>query len=151
MTSADSNLFVYAADPNSPRYSSSRRFFESTRNLPGGFALCELVLVEIYMLLRNPSIFTKPYSAKQAVDYCQALRRHPTWEIIDYEPEISTALWKWASQTRTGFRHIIDARIAFTLRHHGVTDFATANLRDFQNFGFRRVWNPTSNSELENY
>jgi predicted nucleic acid-binding protein len=144
MTSADSNLFVYAADPDSPGYAASRRFFESTRNLPGGFALCELVLVEVYMLLRNPAIFAKPYSAKQAVDYCQALRRHPTWEMVDYEPEVSTTLWKWAQQSHSGFRHIIDARIGLTLRQHGVTDFATANLRDFQNFGFRRVWNPTS-------
>ncbi len=62
MTSADSNLFVYAADPDSPRHAASRGFFESTRNLPGGFALCELVLVEVYMLLRNPAIFAKPYS-----------------------------------------------------------------------------------------
>ncbi|NJK91406.1 MAG: type II toxin-antitoxin system VapC family toxin [Blastochloris sp.] len=45
-------------------------------------------------------------------------------------------------KTKTGFRHIIDARLAFTLRHHGVTHFATANTKHFESFGFERVWNP---------
>jgi len=27
-------------------------------------------------------------------------------------------------------------------RHHGVTEFATANVKDFEGFGFARVWNP---------
>jgi predicted nucleic acid-binding protein len=37
---------------------------------------------------------------------------------------------------------VVCARLALTLRHHGVTEFATANPRDFQGFGFTRVWNP---------
>ena len=37
---------------------------------------------------------------------------------------------------------MIDARLALTLRHHGVTEFATANLKDFEGFGFAKVWNP---------
>lgn len=28
------------------------------------------------------------------------------------------------------------------LRHHGVTELATANTKDFADFGFDRVWNP---------
>jgi hypothetical protein len=27
------------------------------------------------------------------------------------------------------------------VRHHGVTRFATANVKPFQNFGFTEVWN----------
>lgn len=33
-------------------------------------------------------------------------------------------------------------RMAFTLRHYGVTHFATQNLKDFQGFGFREVFDP---------
>ena len=32
--------------------------------------------------------------------------------------------------------------LALTLRHHGVTEFATRNEAHFTNFGFTRVWNP---------
>jgi hypothetical protein len=37
---------------------------------------------------------------------------------------------------------MIDARIAFTLLHHGITRFATANIKHFKPFGFAEVWNP---------
>jgi len=39
-------------------------------------------------------------------------------------------------------RRIYDIRLALTLRHYKVTDFATANGKRFQGFGFARVWNP---------
>jgi hypothetical protein len=37
---------------------------------------------------------------------------------------------------------IVDARLGLTLRHHGVDEFATTNIKDFAGFGFTRVWNP---------
>jgi uncharacterized protein len=52
------------------------------------------------------------------------------------------AVWEFAQQPDFAFRRIIDARLALTLRHHGVDEFATANVKDFQGFGFRSVWNP---------
>ncbi len=39
-------------------------------------------------------------------------------------------------------RRLFDTRTAVALRHQGVTEFATANVKDFQGFGFTRVWNP---------
>ena len=94
------------------------------------------------MHLRNPSVFKKPRDAKGAAAFCQILRSNPAWEQADYEPDVAPSLWKWASGTTAGFRHIIDARLALTLRHHGVTHFATANARHFGGFGFEKVWNP---------
>jgi hypothetical protein len=40
------------------------------------------------------------------------------------------------------FRRIIDLRLGMTLLHSGVTHFAASNVRDFQNLGFEKVWNP---------
>ena len=94
------------------------------------------------MLLRNPTVFKKPKTAREATAFCDALRGNPAWEFGDYEPEVSKTLWDWAGRTTTGFRHIIAARLALTLRHHGVTHFATANAKDFTGFGFEKVWNP---------
>ena len=37
---------------------------------------------------------------------------------------------------------VFDARLALTLRHHGVTEFATRNDSHFTGFGFTRLWNP---------
>ena len=36
----------------------------------------------------------------------------------------------------------VDARLAFTLLHHGVRELASDNARDFEGLGFERVWNP---------
>jgi uncharacterized protein len=140
--SADSNLFLYAANPDSSQHASAQRFFEEEASGKVRFLLCGLVLVEIYMQLRNPAVFKKPKTASEASAFCNALRVNPVWEFGDYEPDVSTPLWKWAAKTSTGFRHIIDARLAFSLRHHGVTHFATANVGHFEEFGFVKVWNP---------
>lgn len=140
IVSADTNLFLYAANPDSPWHAAAQRFFEEQATSGARFLLCGLVLVEIYMQLRNPNVFKKPKTAREATAFCDALRANPAWEFGDYEPEVAKPLWKWAARTTTGFRHIIDARLAFTLRHHGVTHFATANVKHFEDFGFERVW-----------
>lgn len=140
--SADTNLFLYAANPGSPHHESATRFFEEETSGNNRFLLCGLVLVEVWMQLRNPAVFKKPKTAKEATSFCDALRSNPSWEFADYEPEVGNLLWKWAAKTDTGFRQIIDARLALTLRHHGVTHFATANDKHFEGFGFAKVWSP---------
>ena len=51
-------------------------------------------------------------------------------------------VWKEASKSNFAFRRIIDLRLAHTLLHHGVTEFATSNEKDFKGQGFTKVWNP---------
>jgi len=41
-----------------------------------------------------------------------------------------------------GSREIFDARLALTLLHHGVTEFATRNTPHFERYGFERMVNP---------
>ena len=140
--SADTNLFLYAANPSSPHHQYARRFFATEAAGQQRFVLCGLVLVEIYMQLRNPAVFKKPRSAREAAAFCQTLRNNPAWEYADYEPDVAKPLWEWAARTNANFRHIIDARLAITLEHHGVTHFVTTNVKHFSGFGFEKVWNP---------
>lgn len=142
IVSADTNLFLYAANSDSPHYESAQKFFEEQSTSGERFLLCGLVLIELYMQLRNPAVFKKPKSGREAAAFCDALRSNPAWEFGDYEPEVMKPLWNWASKSTSGFRHIIDARLAFTLQHHGVTHFATANVAHFKNLGFEKVWSP---------
>lgn len=100
------------------------------------------MLIELYMLLRNPAILKKPLTPPQAANFCDQLRQNPNWQHLDYHHDVSRRLWKWANATTSGFRQIIDARLALTLEHHGVKHFATANTKDFLEFGFEEVWNP---------
>ena len=141
MTSVDTNILVYAANPSAARHEKALAFMNSYRNKE--LVLCELILIELYMALRNPAIFPTPYSASQSASYCQKLKTNPHWRYIDYEPAVSSRLWQWAKTTDQGFRQTIDARIALTLRHHGVDEFATANMKDFSGFGFKLLWDPS--------
>jgi len=142
MLTADTNLFIHAADPDSAHHHKAREFFLNLPSLTEEFVVCELVLVELYMQLRNGAVFVRPYTPREAASYCLALKSNPQWRCVDYHVDIAPRLWRWAAETKAGFRQIIDARLAFTLRHHGITQLATANEKDFDTFGFERVWNP---------
>ncbi len=146
MISVDTNILIYAANPESPDHGKAVAFLQEVTTNEDQYATCELILVELYMQLRNRKIFSKPLTASEAGLYCQTLRKQPNWRHFDYQPIIAEKLWKWASKTKSGYREIIDARLALTLRHHGVTHFATANVKHFQDFGFTKVWNPLTES-----
>ena len=107
--------------------------------------LSELILVELYRLLRNPAVVSKPLSASEATEVIQIWRQHPRWKITGFplrSPELHNRLWKVAAGSAFGYRRIYDARLALTLLQYGVTEFATVNVKNFKEFGFRRVWNP---------
>jgi predicted nucleic acid-binding protein len=103
--------------------------------------LCELVLVELYILLRNPSVLKRPLSSTQAVSICQIYRQNPKWRLVENAP-VMEAVWEKVNKPDFPRRRIFDIRLALTLQHHGVTDLATANIKDFQDLELHRVWNP---------
>ncbi|MCX6929193.1 MAG: VapC toxin family PIN domain ribonuclease [Verrucomicrobia bacterium] len=145
MISFDTNLLLYSLNQNCAEYTDTRAFFASLPTAPGAVAICELVLIELYVLLRNPAVLSSPLDPSDAVSLIQAFRQHPTWRLIDYPGETANVmddLWRLAAQPHRGRRIVFDARLALTLRHHGVTEFATRNETHFSGFGFTRLWNP---------
>lgn len=140
MTSFDTNIAVHAANRASPWHDSAREFLESLA-VRRDVAICELVLVELYLKLRNQKIFPRPLSAPQAASVCLGYRRNRAWTLIESAP-VMDEVWTFASAGGFAFRRIIDVRLALTLQHHGVSEFATSNEKDFRGVGFRRVWNP---------
>jgi toxin-antitoxin system PIN domain toxin len=145
MISFDTNLLLYSLNQDCLEYSRARAFFNSLPAAPGDVAICELVLIELYVLLRNPAVLKQPLDAADAASLVQTFRQHPTWRLIDYPGASSTVMdevWRMAAQPNVGRRTVFDARLALTLRHHGVTEFATRNDSHFASFGFTRVFNP---------
>jgi uncharacterized protein len=140
MISFDTNIAVYAANGASPLHNVAREFLQSLA-VRKDVAICELVLVELYLKLRNEKIFPRPLTAPQAAATCQTYRKNRAWTIIESAP-IMEDVWTQAVAPGFAYRRIIDLRLAQTLLHHGVTDFATTNEKDFVGQGFSRVWNP---------
>ncbi len=144
MTSFDTSILLYAFSRASPFHDRARAFLEDLTPRDD-VAVSELVLVEFYTLLRNPAVLDRPLPAAAAVKVVQSYRRHPRWMLVGFDPDsagLHDELWRLAAKARFARRRIYDARLALSLRRQGVTEFATANVKDFGGFGFSRVWNP---------
>lgn len=141
MLACDTNILFPALEASHSRHGAARAWLESHID-DESFAVYELVLVEIYTLLRNPVICSKPLSAVAAVDKIDNLRRNPAWMVLDYPgPGLMENVWAVARASNSA-RRIYDIRLGLTLRHYGVERFATANGKDFRGLGFEKVWNP---------
>lgn len=140
MISIDTNLLLYSLNRDCPEHAASRRFIESCSRRPD-VAISELVLIELYVLLRNKAVLSKPLGASRAVALCQTFRRHPRWALIDTAP-VMEQVWHAAASPGVARRHVFDCRLAFTLLHHGVRELATRNVKDFEGFAFERVFDP---------
>lgn len=140
MISVDTNILLYAQNADCLENQRALGFLQDI-GCRDDVVICELVLVELYLLLRNPAVLRTPLAAPEAVAICQAFRKNAKWRLVENAP-IMPNVWEAAETEQFARRRIIDLRLALTLQHHGVTDFATANLKDFQNVGFVRVWNP---------
>ena len=143
MISCDTNILFPACDATSVHHQAARAFLACYRD-DNQFCLCEQVLMELYVLLRNPTVCQNPLSAADATSVIQAFRSNPRWRVVDVvlDKSIPEMVWREAGQNGFAYRRIFDIRLAATLLHHGVTDFATRNGKDFAKLGFTRVWDP---------
>jgi predicted nucleic acid-binding protein len=144
MISVDTNILLAAVETGNRQHRSAVRFMESIQD-SDAVAISEFILLELYVLLRNPAVLAKPLAAPTAVEICEAFREHPRWQIIGF-PQNSRAfhdaLWPRLRGKALARRRAYDFRAALSMIQQGVTEFATVNVRDFEGLGFSRVWNP---------
>ena len=143
MISFDTNLLFPALEPSHREHRAAKLWLTT---LVDDVALSELVLMEVYVLVRNPTIAARPLDAAQAVALIETLRTNPRWRLLDAPEGIMGAIWKKAAEPGFGRRRIFDARIGVSLVRQGVTEFATRNVGDFQGLGFSRVFDPLAES-----
>lgn len=140
MIGIDTNILAYARIGCSPWHGPAVGFLEGIGKSQE-VVISELVLMELYLLLRNEKVLSPPLSAPEAAAECHNLRAHPRWQLVD-SADVMKEVWPIAAKEGFARRRIFDVRLAKTLQAHGVTEFATANVRDFEGLGFQRVWNP---------
>lgn len=140
MIALDTNVLFPALEPSHRNHSRARAFVDGAP--PGEIVVCELVLVEIYVLVRNPAVCRRPLGASQATALVRRLRTNPAWRLIDYPGGLMERVWRASAAPGFGRRRVLDARLAITLLHHGVHELATANVKDFAGLDLSRVWDP---------
>lgn len=142
MISIDTNLLLYSLNPSSKFHEAATKFLHSHFSDSSlRVVLAEYVLVELYVLLRNPAVMSQPLSAMAARDLVTSYWSIPNVMRVQHA-DIMDDVWKLAGAKAFARRRIFDLRLALTLRHTGVTHFATANVKDFEGLGFKKVWNP---------
>ncbi len=141
MIAFDTNLLIYARLGGHAYHAKALAFLASLDGSPD-VVVAELVLVEYYVALRNPNIVDPALGPAAAADECECFRKHPHWRCVEGEPGVMDRVWPSVRGKGFARRRIFDIRLAHTLLRSGVTDFATANTKDFKGLGFRRVWNP---------
>jgi toxin-antitoxin system PIN domain toxin len=146
MLSIDTNILFHGFNEDFPRHAAAHAWLVSIAG-DEEVAISELILAELYGLLRNPAVLLNPLSSEEAVEVIRAYRTHPRWRLIGFPIEsrpLHDALWQRARARDFAFRRLYDARAALTMTSQGVTEFATVNVKDFEGLGFKRVWNPLS-------
>jgi toxin-antitoxin system PIN domain toxin len=144
MISLDTNILLPALETGNANHFRAEAFLASLQDRDD-VAICEFILLELYVLLRNPAVLVKPLSAPAAANVCEAFRQHPRWQVIGFPPDsrdFHDAFWPKLRDADFARRRAYDWRAALVLIQQGVTEFATVNEKDFRDFGFKRVWNP---------
>jgi predicted nucleic acid-binding protein len=144
MLAIDTNVLLPAVETSNHNHAQAADFLRMLQ-AETDVAISELVLIELYGLLRNPQVLAKPASARTAAAICQEFRRHPRWQLLGLPPAgraFHDELWGHLHDEATPRRRIFDLRLGLSLLRQGVTRFATVNVKDFQTIGFEEVWNP---------
>ncbi len=144
MLSIDTNILLPAVETRNPRHQVAAAFVESLEDRTD-VAISEFVLLELYILLRNPAVLQRPFASPVAAGICEAFRQHPRWQLIGFTPDsriLHDRLWKYLREQNFARRRIFDLRMALSMLENGITELATENTKDFEGLGFRRVWNP---------
>ncbi len=144
LLSIDTNILFAAVEETNQQHDPAAAFLEQNGTRQD-VALSELALLELYVLLRNPAVLNRPLDAAGAVSVCQAFRIHPRWQVLGLPGDsrvFHDAFWPRLATTGFARRRAFNWRLALSLLSQGVDEFATFNTRDFEGFGFRRVWNP---------
>lgn len=143
MVSFDTNVAYEFFDERSPFHAKACHLFDGFADDPS-VVVAEQMLVELYVLLRNPVVTRRPPSPAAAVAVIERFRTNPSWRVVDVPDRRSfmDSVWERVSRPQFAYRRIYDIRLAQTLTHHGVDTFYTRNVKDFRDAGFARVVDP---------
>ena len=84
MVSIDTNLLVYAQNARYAQHEAAQAFVTQCRDRE--IVICELVLVELYLVLRSAAIVSRPLGATEAAAVCKRYRENRRWRLVECAP-----------------------------------------------------------------
>lgn len=141
----DTNLLLYAVNPDSPDHPRARALLEEWRLGERTWFLTWGIIYEFLRVSTHRSIFPDPLDLPTARAWIEAALTGPQSALLletDRHAEVLAQLI--AEHPRLRGNPVHDLHTAALMREHGVTEIRTADT-DFHQFPFLEVVNPLAN------
>jgi uncharacterized protein len=138
----DTNVFVYAADVDSPEHERCRSLLEGWRLEIAPWFSTWNVLYEFARVVTHPRVFRRPWRLADAQLFIDALLASPTFSLLVPTGRHAEVLRTTAMEypdLRGNLLH--DAHTAVLMREHGIRRVYTRDT-DFSRFKFLEVLDP---------
>ena len=138
----DTNLLLYAANPDSREHREARELVESWRRGGRSWFVTWSIIYEFIRVSTHPRVFSSPISIAQARGWITDLLAGRNDSILVATDRHMGVLEQLvASHPRLRGNPVHDLHIATLMMEHGVPEIRTAD-SDFHQFEFLRVVNP---------
>lgn len=139
----DTNIFVYAADRDSPYHAACRKKLEEWRRQDSPWYSTWGILYEFLRVITHPRVFHHPWTAAQAWGFIEAVLASPSFGLLvptSRHIEAAADIIKKSSFLRGNL--LSDAQTAILMREHGIKRIYTRDT-DFHRFRFLEPIDPT--------
>lgn len=138
----DTNLLLYALNPDAPEHERALRALEEWRSGERPWFLTWAIVYEFLRVSTHPSVFTEPLDLPTAREWIDAVVAAPACGILtetDRHGEVLLEVAQAHPRVRGNLIH--DLHIVVLMKEHGISEIRTAD-RDFHQFPFLRVVDP---------
>lgn len=142
MKSLATNVLLYALNADCAEHVGARSTVERALKESEEWIVADQVYFELYRLLRNPSVLSRPLAAEQAAQTVAWFRSRSGWLRCSWEPNMMHRVSSLWSDAAFPARNTFDLVLAVTLAPNGVREFFTRNVNDFLPYNLFSVHNP---------
>lgn len=140
----DTNIFVYAADEDSPFHACCRGKIEEWRGLGTPWYSTWGTMFEFLRVITHPRVFRKPWTAPKAWSFVEAILAAPAFGLLvpsERHAEIAAETIRKSANLHGNL--LYDAQTAILMREHGIKTIYTRDT-DFHRFPFLEPIDPTA-------
>jgi hypothetical protein len=137
---ADVNVLVGAFRVDAVRHHALKAWLDQELSAPHAFAISSVTLASFVRVVTHPGIFPTPSPIERALEFCEAMERHPMARPVEPGPLHGAIFRRLCVETPATGKLVPDAWNAALALEHGLT-FITLD-RDYQRFAGLRWASP---------
>jgi uncharacterized protein len=132
MMLADTNVLVYAFDPDANRHEEYQAWLEGVVNGPEPYAVSDFALTGMLRIVTDRRIYSKPATTGQAVGFAELIREQPQAMVVAPGTRFWSIFTELCDQAGARGKLVPDAYLA-ALAIENACEFITTD-RDFARF-----------------